>query len=411
METESQIVNDIYYLAALCATEGLGKSKIPSALGLLKSARALYEAGEATLKATELFTAKQISAFIVARDKELPDKIKRFCDMKGVELVTFYAEDYPEPLKKIADPPLVLYVWGKLPKYSYGVAVVGSRECSSYGKKVAGDFSAYLANAGVPIISGGARGIDTAAHEACLEAGGTTIAVLGCGIDIAYPPQNESLFKQIAEHGAVITEFAPGVKPLARNFPQRNRIVVGLAQAVLVAEAKRKSGALITAHIAADEGREVYAVPGEVFSDKSLGCHDLIRKGAILVDSPKEILRDAEEWHQRMKAYGKLQSIFDYELTEAERLAAEQQQKAAKLEQEAKQEAKRQQLEQARQQKLAGLSVAAQNIYSNLDNKALSFDEIIEISDEDFLTLNMAILDLQVANLIEEDNTHRYHRL
>lgn len=410
MEEKSQILNDIYYLAALCATKGLGRSKIPGAIGLLGSAQALYEAEEKALESLELFTKEHIKEFLDTRDKELPGKIKRFCDIKGIELLTIYADGYPETLKKIADPPLVLYVWGKLPKYSYGVAIVGSRDCSRYGERVASTFSAVLARAGIPIISGGAKGIDTVAHKACLEAGGKTIAVLGCGIDIAYPSQNEHLFQQIAQQGAVITEYAPGVKPIGYNFPARNRIVVGLAQAVLVAEAKRKSGALITAHIAADEGREVYAVPGDVFSDKSLGCHDLIRKGALLVDAPEDILREAEDWQQRMKSYGKLQSIFEYELTEGERLAAEQQQKAAELEREVRQAAKAKQLEQVKKERLAVLSETAQSIYAKLKNKALCLDEIIEISEEDFLSINMAILDLQVAGLVEEDRTHRYHR-
>lgn len=152
---------------------------------------------------------------------------------------------------------------------------------------------------GIPIISGGAKGIDTAAHEACLQAGGTTVAVLGCGLDIVYPPENAKLFARIAEQGALVTEYPPGVPPAAANFPARNRIIVGLSQAVLVAEAGKRSGAVITANIAADEGREVYCVPGNIFDGGSIGCHELIRTGAKLVDMPQDILDDKEVGSRR----------------------------------------------------------------------------------------------------------------
>lgn len=404
-------LNDIYYLAALCANSGLSRVKIPQALGILGSAQAVYLASEQQLAATRCFTDKQIGSFLGQRSLKLPQEIASFCTQNGVQLVTIYAEEYPESLKHISDPPLVLYVLGKIPHYSYGVAIVGSRDCTDYGIQVATYFSEQLARRGIPIISGGARGIDTAGHEACLKAGGKTLAVLGCGIDMVYPPENKQLFRRIASQGAVITEFAPGTPPLTYNFPARNRIVVGLAQAVLVAEARRKSGALITAHIAADEGREVYAVPGNIFSNLSLGCHDIIRKGVKPVDTVQDILEDYADWCSKMQTQAACQSIFDYKISEEERLAAEQQRNAAQKAAAAKKLAQQKQLEAAKQAKLKALSPAAQKLYQQLQQQALSFDEMIERSDMDFMTVSMAILDLQVAGLIEEQGVQSYRRV
>lgn len=411
METFPQTISDIYYLAALCATPGLSRKKLPKAIGVLGSAKNLFLAEEQKLLSLSCFTNLQIGKFLEKRNVDLPHKLQLFCERAGVQLVTIYAEAYPECLKQIEDPPLVLYVLGKIPQYNYAVAVVGSRDCSEYGMKAAEYFSYALANKGFPIISGGARGIDTVAHKACLEAKGITIAVLGCGIDITYPNENKELFREIAQSGAVITEFAPGTPPLAANFPARNRIVVGLAQAVLVTEARRKSGALITAHIAADEGREVYAVPGNIFTGNSLGCHDLIRKGVKPIDCLQDILEDYQEWQERNRTRGINQNIFDYQISEEELSAAKQQKEVAKLEAEAQLHAKKVQLDEAKKQKLETLSADTQKIYKYIKNKALSLDEIIELSGEDFMNVSVAVLDLQIAKLIKEESMQTYRRI
>ena len=170
------------------------------------------------------------------------------------------------------------------------IGIVGSREASGYGLKAADAFAADLAAAGVVIVSGGARGIDTAAHRGALAAGGITVAVLGCGIDIAYPAANKNLFAQICERGALVTEYPPGTPPAAYNFPARNRIINGMTHGILVAEAAKKSGAMITAEYALEEGHEVYCVPGSIFLPTSIGCHSLIKSGAQLVDRPEDIL-------------------------------------------------------------------------------------------------------------------------
>lgn len=211
----------------------------------------------------------------------------------GVRIICPEDESYPPLLKEIPDPPAVLYVRGDLqPRDLNAVAIVGSRKCSHYGREQAERFASLLAGAGVTIISGGARGVDSATHRGAIRhPDGRTIAVLGCGIDITYPPENKALFDQIAQRGAVISEYPIGTQPLAENFPRRNRIVSGISRGVLVIEADIRSGALITARQAADDhNRPVFAIPGRVDNALSAGPHALIRDGATLVTNLEEIL-------------------------------------------------------------------------------------------------------------------------
>lgn len=290
-------MDDVFYLAAICAVvPGLGRVKLPKAINKMGRAEYVFKASAAELEQLGIFRSSQIENFVNNRRMDLPKHIADFCSKNKVKLLSIFDEDYPYSLKNISDPPLVLYVKGILPTNFCGTAIVGSRQATPYGLKAANVFAGVLAREGITVISGGARGVDTAAHEACLRAGGNTIAVLGCGLDKAYPPENYDLFSRICQHGAVISEYAPGTKPLATNFPARNRIIVGLSAAVIVTEAARKSGAIITANIAADEGRDVYCVPGNIFDGTSVGCHDLIRNGAKLVDSPDDVLEDVVSW-------------------------------------------------------------------------------------------------------------------
>lgn len=408
-----EAIPDVYYLAAILAINGgLGRTKLTQAIGALGSAKAVYEADEQALASLGCFTAKQITKHCLSHQDSYPKKLQRQCEALGIRVLTIYEEDYPQCLKQINDPPLVLYVLGEIPKEAYALGIVGSRDCTVYGEQVTRYFGFELAQKGIPIISGGARGIDTLAHEACLKAGGKTVAVLGCGLDIAYPEENKGLFRRIAENGAVISEYAPGVKPFTYNFPARNRIIVGLSQAILVAEAASKSGALITAHLAADEGREVYCVPGSIFSGKSIGCHDLLRKGAKPVDRVQDILEDKADWQARMMfRRGNEASLFDYQMSEEEQKAYEQQQNAAKEKREADALAKRKQAEAAKQRQLEKLGAAAQKIYAYIKHENIGFDALIEKSGEDFMTVSMAVLDLQVAGLVVEEGLQSYHRV
>jgi DNA processing protein len=199
--------------------------------------------------------------------------------------------DWPQALLQCADPPLLLYVRGRLAALSArSVAVVGSRSPSAQGLDHARSFAAALAGHGYIVVSGLARGIDAAAHEGALEGGGCTVAVMGTGPDRVYPASHAGLADRIAEEGALVTEYPPGMPPLAENFPQRNRIIAGLTLGTLVVEAALRSGSLITARLASEEGREVFAIPGSILTPQARGCHALIRQGAQLVESPQDII-------------------------------------------------------------------------------------------------------------------------
>lgn len=208
-----------------------------------------------------------------------------------MRLIKLHAPDYPASLQALEDPPVALFVRGNFRESDrFGVAIVGTRRASPYGRMVAERLSHDLAQAGLTIISGGAAGIDTIAHQATLAAGGRTIAVLGSGLDVPYPPSNHALFERIASQGVLVSEFPPGSPPDSWRFPVRNRLIAALALAVVVVEAPEESGALITARIAAEIGREVFVVPGNVDNPNMVGSHRLIKDGATLIESAQDVL-------------------------------------------------------------------------------------------------------------------------
>src|SRR6266478_6241910 len=225
---------------------------------------------------------------------DLAAELKRIADF-GCRIVTQADAEYPELLRQIYDPPIVLYVKGELlPKDKNAVAMVGSRMTTHYGIEVARKLAYQLASLGVTVVSGGARGIDTAAHQGALAAKGRTVAVLGTGINIVFPSENVDLFERIAANGAVITQFPFNRPADKQTFPIRNRIVAGMTLGAVVVEANLTSGALITANFATEYGRQVFAVPGRIDSPRSKGCHDLIKKGAKLCESAEDILSEFE---------------------------------------------------------------------------------------------------------------------
>ena len=213
---------------------------------------------------------------------------------KNIQILTIKDEDYPYLLKQIYDPPSVIYIMGNKKILSQnGIAIVGSRNCSLYGQKIAKYLSYQLAKKGIHIISGLARGIDTFSHIGTLQARGKTIAVLGSGLDVIYPPENEKLAEKIVESGGcLVSEYIVGTKPLGEHFPARNRIISGLASGVVVVEASEKSGSLITVDFALEQGKNVYAVPGNINSPNSLGTNSLIKQGAKIVTNVEDILED-----------------------------------------------------------------------------------------------------------------------
>ena len=209
----------------------------------------------------------------------------------GARIVTAEDAEYPTLLRAIAAWPPLLYVKGELPASEVpAVAIVGARRASAYGVRTAHDLAAQLARRGVVIVSGMARGVDSAAHQGALDGGGRTVAVLGCGVDVVYPPENGALYDRIVESGAVLSECPMGTGPLAGNFPSRNRIISGLCRAVVVVEAASDSGALITADLALEQGRELLAVPGHVGDSKAAGANALIKQGAALAETADDVL-------------------------------------------------------------------------------------------------------------------------
>jgi DNA processing protein len=224
---------------------------------------------------------------------EETDRRLKAAQALGMKTVCYSDDDFPENLKQLAHMPPVLFVRGEIqPGDSMAAAVVGTRMPSHYGRQVAEKLGRELAQHGVTVVSGLARGVDTFAHKGALDAGGRTLAVLGCGLDVHYPPENRKLYDSISAQGAVISEFSFGVEPLAMNFPKRNRVVSGLSQVVVAVEAGEKSGVLNTVAWATDQGRAVFAVPGNITSQQSLGINRLLKEGAKPVLSVDDILRE-----------------------------------------------------------------------------------------------------------------------
>jgi DNA processing protein len=253
----------------------------------------VFSASRAELASVEGVDAEVVERLLNFSEwGDVEEDLRRACDA-GAAIITFNDARYPSRLRMIADPPTVLYVKGQLrADDENAVAVVGSRSASEYGRRVARELCRGLASFGFTVVSGMARGIDGAAHEAALDAGGRTLAVLGSGVDRPYPPEHEGLYDRISGQGAVISELPMRTPPMAFNFPARNRLISGLSLGVVVVEATEKSGSLITASLALEQGREVFAVPGEVGSSRSRGTHRLIREGAKLVETVQDIIEE-----------------------------------------------------------------------------------------------------------------------
>jgi len=272
---------------------GLGAARCQKLLSHFGSPQRILEADLNELQHVSgigEYTARQIINF---KDKLNIEKEIARIEREKISLVTFFDDNYPSNLKSIFDPPILLYVKGKLlPEDRIAIAMVGTRRPTTYGKMVAEKLSKELAERDITVVSGLARGIDTCAHRGALSGKGRTIAVLGCGIDICYPPENRSLFDEIAERGAVISEFPMATRPEKVNFPLRNRVISGLSLGAVIVEAGARSGALITADCALEQGREVFAIPGNIFNLETKGTHSLIKQGAKLVEGCEDIIEE-----------------------------------------------------------------------------------------------------------------------
>lgn len=297
-------MEELFFLLALVKTAGIGPILRKRLLNAFGSPKAVFEAKEGELQAVQGIT-KAVVRSLKAQDPYVVGKKEwERARSIGVEVIGITDPRYPCNLREIYDPPLVLYVKGELRQEDRNaVAIVGSRRCSSYGREFARRLASSLAEAGITVVSGLARGIDTEAHLGALEAG-RTIAVLGSGIDRIYPPENSNLAQRIASSGAILSEFPFGTPPERWNFPVRNRVISGLSLGVVVVEASAKSGALITARLALEQGRTVFAVPGIAGSILSQGTHRLIKEGAKLVEGPEDVLEEIMpqmEFHKEVK--------------------------------------------------------------------------------------------------------------
>jgi DNA processing protein len=278
---------------ALGRVKGLGGVTFKKLTAHFADPIAVFSASAAELERVEGMHRDAIDGIVnFSNWAEVDNEIRRAHDA-GIAIVPFADENYPARLRMIADPPPFLYVKGNIrADDDKAVAVVGSRSASDYGRRIARDLARGLASFGFTVVSGMARGIDGTAHESALQAGGRTVAVLGSGVERAYPPEHEMLYRRISENGAVISELPMGTRPAAFNFPARNRLISGLSLGVVVVEATEKSGSLITAELAVEQGREVFAVPGEAGASRSRGAHRLIRQGAKLVESVDDIIEE-----------------------------------------------------------------------------------------------------------------------
>ncbi len=290
-----QSPEDKAYWLALSRVQGLGAGRIQHLLKHFGSLPAAWAAPDAAIAAAGL-PRPVVEELLQARRRINPDRELEGLEGAGIAAVPLTDPGYPECLRHVPSPPAVLYLRGALSDQdSNAIAVVGTRRASRYGIEAVKRIVSGLSAAGVTIVSGLALGIDAAAHETALEAGGRTIAVLGCGVDVVYPARHRQLTARILERGAVVSEYAPGTQPDARNFPPRNRIISGLSRGVLVVEAGDRSGALITAQFALDQDRDTYAVPGGIMWPLSAGTNRLIQRGeAKLVTGAEDILEDLD---------------------------------------------------------------------------------------------------------------------
>lgn len=281
-----------YWLASIHRISDEKKRRLREEYG---DGKAVYYIEEMRLRFLDYLKTEDVDAILDKRqggEMVLRENWERLQEQK-IWFVPYFAKDYPLRLKEILNPPYALYVKGHLPKEELpAVAIVGARKCTPYGEEMALEYGEYLALAGVQIISGMARGIDGAGQRGALNGGGATYGILGCGVDICYPKEHIGLYMDMQVKGGVISEQIPGQPPLPMYFPARNRIISGLADAVLIMEAKERSGSLITADMALEQGREVYALPGPVTSSLSKGCHRLIRQGAGILISPEDLLSE-----------------------------------------------------------------------------------------------------------------------
>lgn len=298
---DSGKINNFFKIRLLLDVDGIGIITLLRLVDVFNSVDNIFNSNQNELVklgnlnpdlASRVYSSiQQLSSFHESINKEIDNLAKM-----GANIITYWDNDYPQQLKNIYYPPLILYSLGKyLQEDAQSISIVGTRKSTDYGKHITKYFATELAKQNITIVSGMARGIDSIAHKAVLKCGGRTIAVIGSGLDVIYPPENKQLFNEIINSGAIISEFPLGTKPDAQNFPKRNRIIAGLSLGTLVIETKENGGAMQTAKFALDQNKEVFAIPGNLTSIQSNGTNELIqRNGAKLVREPEDILIELE---------------------------------------------------------------------------------------------------------------------
>ena len=358
-------MNSTEAFVALNMIEHVGPVRVRQLLEHFGGAPAILSASRSQLLQVRGIGQETAEA-IVGWEKsvDLGGEMKRIADF-GCHIVTQPDESYPPSLREIYDPPIVVYVKGELSaKDKNAVAMVGSRQTTHYGIETARKLAYQLAYVGVTVVSGGARGIDTAAHQGALAAKGRTVAVLGTGINVVFPPENKELFDRITANGAVITQFPFNRNGDRQSFAIRNRIVAGMTLGTIVVEADMNSGALITSNFATEYGRQVFAVPGRIDSPRSKGCHDLIKKGAKLCEGAEDVLSEFEylfPTSNRPPSAGETGVLPALELSDTEK-----------------------------------------KVYDALDNEERSIDEVIRASGLPSSTVSVALLSLEMKRVVKQ---------
>jgi len=293
------------YLYWLYTLEGIGKKKREMLLNMTGSAGEVYEMQDDLIDKLAFLNAGDKQAIKNARQNQ--DVLERYTDLEkqNIRFIMPHHRDYPERLAHIPDAPFGLFVRGHLPdENAPSVAVIGARECSEYGRYMAAELGRSLSHAGIQVVSGLARGIDGIAQSAAAQVDGQVFGVLGCGVDICYPKENERLYDWLVQKGGLISEYKPGTLPKAGLFPRRNRIISGLADAIVVVEAREKSGTLITVDMALEQGRDVYVIPGRVTDPLSRGCNKLIRQGAGVLTGSNDLIGEIDRSFRVKKGQG-----------------------------------------------------------------------------------------------------------
>lgn len=374
---------DVGLWLKLSNASGVGAVMFRRLLDKFETIENIFGASVSQLTKVEGIGNKTAEAICRTRNSFDADKELELAERAGVWIVTAEDDRYPVLLKKVNDGPAVLYVKGTLERGdSLAVSIVGSRRCSLYGSEQASRFGYILGQSGFTIVSGMAKGIDTAAHKGALSGGGRTIAVQGCGLNKIFPAENEALFEEIAASGACVSSYPLNYEPLAENFPSRNRIIAGSGLAVVVIEAGNRSGALITARLGLDYNREVMAVPGKIDSPLSVGSNKLIKEGAKLIDCPGDIIEALGLVGQTVK---EVVSKTENQIEKEENVARAE---AAKIR----------------------LSDYEKKIYANISNEATHIEDIIADTGLEIGRINTGLISLRLKGLINHLQGNIYNK-